>query len=97
MVQVSMGRLSPYIKQDIAEGVIDVVPTNRKIKKTIFVNGKWEDRVFIRIPVGSNGNLELEQWCKKHYGNPRYLGPWFMVSGYVILDEKTYVHWKLCE
>lgn len=91
MVQVNMGRLVPVV------GIIDDVPTNRKVKKTIPVNGKWEDRVFIRIPVGSSGNKELEDWCRKYYGNPGYLGPWFKVSGYVILDEKTYVHWKLCE
>jgi len=77
--------------------IVDAVPATRKIKKTIPVDGKWEDRIFIRIPVGQSGNKELEDWCSKYYGTPRYLGPWFKVSGYVILDEKTYVHWKLCE
>ena len=93
MVQTNMG-LTTY-----QDDIIDVVPQTQKIKKKIAVNGVWEDRTFIRIPVGPDrmGPSELEKWCREHYKEPRYLGPWVKISGYVILDEKTYVHWKLCE
>jgi hypothetical protein len=93
MVQTNMG-LKPVIEE-----IIDVVPQTQKVKKKIAVNGQWEDRMFIRIPIGQRGigPGELEKWCRDHYKEPRYLGPWFKVSGYIILDEKTYVHWKLCE
>lgn len=93
MVQTNMG-LRP-----LEDDIIDVVPQTQKIKKKIAVNGEWEDRIFIRIPIGPErmGPSELEVWCRKQYGEPRYLGFWFKVSGYIVLDEKTYVHWKLCE
>jgi hypothetical protein len=93
MVQAAMG-LVPY-----QEEIIDVVPQVQKIKKKIQVGHEWEDRIFIRIPIGSDryGPGELEKWCRERYKEPKYLGNWFKVSGYIVLDEKTYVHWKLCE
>lgn len=96
MVQTNMG-LRP-----LHYDVIDAVPVTQRIKKTVEVNGQWEDRTFIRIPIARvdryvKGESELEKWCYEHYKEPRYLGPWCKVSGYIILDEKTYVHWKLCE
>jgi len=82
--------------------IIDSVPVEQKIKKKIQINGKMEDMVFIRIPVKdidrlTKGKSNIELWCYEHYGEPRYLGRWFKVTGYIILDDRTYVHWKLCE
>jgi hypothetical protein len=77
--------------------IVDAVPQTQKIKKKVPVDGVWEDRMFIRIPVHNRIPSNLENWCREHYNEPRYLGPWFKVSGYIVLDEKTYVHWKLCE
>ena len=92
MVQAKMGLMT------MQEDIIDVVPQTQKIKKKIAVDGAWEDRTFIRIPIGSDRiPTELEAWCHERLGGPKYLGEWFKVSGYVILDEKTYVFWKLCE
>jgi hypothetical protein len=93
MVQATLG-LRP-----VDYDIVDAVPQTQKIKKKIQVDNEWEDRMFIRIPVGPDrlGLSGLEKWCKEHYKEPRYLGPWFKVSGFIILDEKTYVHWKLCE
>lgn len=99
MVHTNMGiKAADYINYD----VIDAVPREQKIKKIIEVNGEWEDRQFIRIPIHGadkhyKGSSTLEKWCYEYYKEPRYLGPWFKVSGYIILDEKTYTHWKLCE
>lgn len=98
MVQPKMG-LAP--SQPINYTYVDAVPQQQKIKKTIAVDGQWEDRLFIRIPVATTdrlttGNSEIEKWCREHYKEPRYLGSWFKVSGYIILDEKVYTHWMLC-
>ena len=81
------------------EEIIDVVPQLQKIKKKIIVDGVWEDRLYIRIPIGPEryGKGDLEKWCYQYYKEPQYLGPWFKVSGYIILSEQTYTHWKLCE
>jgi len=97
MVQSKMGMTPVYYEE-----IIDAVPVQQKIKKKIQVGNQWEDRQFIRIPIRnadhlSKGDSDLEEWCYKHYKSPRYLGPWFKVAGYIILDEKTYTHWKLCE
>lgn len=92
MVQSKMGMTPVYYEE-----VIDAVPMEQKAKKKIQVGNQWEDRTFIRIPVGERKLSELEIWCREYYKEPRYLGSWFKVSGYIILDEKTYTHWKLCE
>jgi hypothetical protein len=99
MVQTNLG-LMP-----IDYEIIDAVPTQQKTKKQVPVptsKGEFEERWFIRIPVRGadrlrRGDSELEKWCYDHYKEPRYLGPWFKISGYIILDELTYTHWKLCE
>lgn len=93
MVQTPLGM------RPVDYDIVDAVPVTQKIKKKIQVGHDWEDRMFIRIPIGPDrlGPGELENWCRKHYKEPKYLGNWFKVSGFIILDEKTYVHWKLCE
>lgn len=99
MVQASMGM------RPIDYDIVDAVPQQQKIKKQVPVpagNGEFEERWFIRIPMRGidrlrKGESELEKWCYEHYKEPRYLGSWFKVSGFIVLDEKTYTHWKLCE
>ena len=99
MVQTNMGvRASDSVSYD----VIDAVPRERIIKKQVAVNGEFVERQFIRIPVRNadthaRGTSNLEEWCYKHYNSPKYLGSWLKVSSYIILDEKTYTHRKLCE
>ena len=86
------------------EEIIDAVPIQQKIKKMIPIpiTGGFEERLFIRIPVHGvdkfiKGDSELEKWCYQYYKEPKYLGAWCKVPGYIILDEKVYTHWKLCE
>lgn len=97
MVQTTLG-MTP--SENVTYEYIDAVPQQQKIKKKIQKEGEWVDRIFIRIPLsvsemrpGMPG--ELENWCRKHYKEPMYLGPWFKVSGYIVLDEQVYVHWML--
>lgn len=82
--------------------IIDAVPTTQVVKKIVLKNNIWETVTFIRIPVHGvdrlyKGSSDIEQWCYKHYGNPTYLGSWCKVTNHIIMEDKTYVHWKLCE
>jgi len=92
---------TPMVMNSYQDEIIDVVPQTLKIKKKIQVGNEWEDRMFIRIPIPPDrygtGTSPLEKWCREHYKEPKYLSNWFKISGYIVLDEKTYVHWKLCE
>lgn len=98
---LSMINSSTPIHYEVID-VSDISPSHAVIKKKVPENGIFVDRQFVRIPVKNatirgHGDSALEQWCYKNYKEPRYLGAWFKVSGYIILDEKTYTHWKLCE
>lgn len=75
-----------------------------KIKKKMLSPANvWEDRTFIKLPKRNSDRFsnkdDIENWCREHYGAPKYQGSWWVLptAGYVILDEKVYVHWKLCE
>ena len=79
----------------------EVVPnTFHKTKKKLWENGEWVDRTFLRLlpPDSVRGKVsEMEKWCRETYGEPKLNGPWFKASSYIIMDEKVYVFWKLCE
>ena len=82
--------------------IIDAVPATQITQKVIFRNNNWETVSFIRIPVRgvdrlARGKSDIENWCYEKYGNPTYLGPWCKVENYIIMEDKIYVHWKLCE
>lgn len=97
MVQAKMG-MTPITYED---NIIDVGPNDFvKTKKKIWQDNEWVDKTFIRLlPKDYNkyNGSEMENWCRQHYGEPKFQGAWYKVSGYILMDEKTYVHWKLCE
>ena len=68
-------------------------------KKVAVGDDGFEDRKFIRMhnPIPTRGSFEteLEEWCRTTLGPPRYLGQWFAVGNYIILDEQSYFLWKL--
>lgn len=72
---------------------LDVVPTNNKIKKKLFINGEWQEQLFIQ----SDWSRNLENWLREKYSNQGYLKDWWMTSKRVTMNDKVYVHWKLCE
>lgn len=80
---------------------VDVGPnTFHKTKKMVWENDSWVEKKFVRLYTGNdkrNVVSEMEQWCIDHYGSPKVNGQWFKVSGYIVMEEKVYVHWKLCE
>ena len=97
MVQASVGMTPVHYEQEI----VDVGPKDfHKTKKKVWENNEWVDKTFIRIlpkDYRAYEGSELEKWCRKHYGEPKFQGPWYKVSGYIMMADKTYVHWKLCE
>lgn len=71
-----------------------------KAKKKFWENNQWVEKTFIKMmpPNRMRGiKTAMELWCIKYYGEPVYQGSWFKAGEYIIMDEKTYVHWKLCE
>lgn len=74
-------------------GYLDVVPTNNKIKKRLFINGEWQEQLFIQC----DWSRHLESWLMEKYPNQGYLKDWWMTSKRVTMNDKVYVHWKLCE
>jgi hypothetical protein len=62
-------------------------------KKKIWRGNQWEEHKFYRL----YGDSKLEDWCKEKFGQPQYQGSWFRISRYIVLNEKTYMFWKLCE
>lgn len=76
--------------------IVDYEPPDlQKIKKKIFNESdqQWHEVIFIKIPH----THEIEEWCQKNYGKPQYLGKWFKVTTYIVLQDIVYTHWKLCE
>jgi len=70
--------------------IIETVSTNNKIKKRMFINGEWQYQLF-------NWSRSLENWLREKYLKQGYLKDWWMTSKRVTMNDKVYVHWKLCE
>jgi hypothetical protein len=72
---------------------VDIVPTNNKIKKRMFINSEWQEQIFIQC----DWSKALETWLREKYPNQGYLKDWWITSNRVTMNDKVYVHWKLCE
>ena len=73
--------------------IVDYVPVNQKIKKKILIDGEWQEQVFIQV----DWSRALETWLREKYPNQGYLKDWWMTGKGVTINDKVYVHWKLCE
>jgi hypothetical protein len=71
--------------------IIDIVPTNRKIKKQILVDNEWQEQLFIQV----DWSIELSRWLQEKYPNKGYLKDWWGTCNRVTMNDKVYVHWKL--
>jgi len=71
----------------------ECVPTNRKIRKKIFIDGEWQEQLFIQV----DWSRALETWLREKYPNSGYLKDWWLNGKRVTINDKVYVHWKLCE
>ena len=73
--------------------ILDYVPVNQKIKKKMFINNEWQEQLFIQV----DWSRALETWLREKYPNQGYLKDWWLTSKRVTMNDKVYVHWKLCE
>lgn len=73
----------------------DDLPINfRTIKKTVSVNGVWEERIFYEIKPFSHDALN---WLNKHYGKHNYQITWWPTHTSIVMRDSIYTHWKLCQ
>lgn len=68
-------------------------PNLVKIKKTICHGNDWQEVVFIQCKKTD----PAIKWLKEKYPNHGYLKDWWDTYTHVIMREKIYFHWKLCE
>ncbi len=69
----------------------------RKFKKTIPVDGEWEDRVFYEITKFPLGRKETFDFLQKHYGEPKYCNTWWSTFNGISMNEQIYTYYKLME
>jgi hypothetical protein len=71
----------------------------RKITKKVFINGVWEDKLFILLTDNTSlsKRQEIQDWLKEHYGNPAYQQTWWATFSSVCMSDKIYTHWKLLQ
>lgn len=69
----------------------------RKFKKTIPIDGSWEERVFYEITRFPMGRSDTEKWLHKHYGDVNYSVSWWATHNGICMYEKIYTHYKLSE
>lgn len=80
--------------QTIATEIIVEEPRNyRKFKKTLWNGTEWETMYFYELKQ----TTELLDWLQEHYKNKRYSNTWWTTFNSIAMNEKIYIHWKLCE
>ena len=87
---LGVGSFKPYEYE-----VVDVeLNPFRKLKKTVPVNGAWEERVFYEIRPASISTLD---WLHHHYGQHKYQTTWWSTHNSIVMRDTIYTHWKLCQ
>lgn len=69
----------------------------RKFKKTIPLDGTWEDRVFYEITRFSISRQSTIDLLFNNYGEPKYSNTWWATHNGICMNEKIYTHYKLLE
>ena len=90
MVSPNLG-LTPIDYQYVDESPINF----RKLKKTVPIgNGDWEERIFYEIKPLKSSHVN---WLTEQYGRMRYQHTWWSTHTSIVMSDKIYTHWKLCE
>jgi len=63
----------------------------RSFKKTFWNGNDWETMNFYELKQ----DIKTIDWCKKHYMKKHDI--WYTTFGSIVMNEKVYIHWKLCE
>lgn len=69
----------------------------RKMKKKLYIDGSWEDAIFIIITDNTKNRNDIQTWLRDHYGPSQYAKTWWSTFTSVCMLDKIYTHWKLCE
>lgn len=78
--------------------VIEVEPIYfRKFKKTVPLDGDWEDRVFYEITKFPMGRQTTLDWLTEKYKHPMYSNTWWATDNGICMNENIYIHYKLME
>lgn len=81
-----------------AQEIEEVEPVYfRKFKKTVPLDGDWEDRVFYEITRFPMGRQNTIDWLLEHYHNKVYADTWWVTVNGIVMNEKIYTHYKLME
>ena len=64
----------------------------RTFKKTLWNGVEWEIINFYEL---DGLDFKIVDWCKSHY--KRKHDTWYTTFSTIVMSEKIYIHWKLCE
>lgn len=65
----------------------------RTFKKTFWNGSEWETMKFYEL----KGEVKTIEWLSTHYKKPVYSQTWWTTFNTIAMNEKIYIHWKLCE
>ena len=73
----------------------------RVCKKKVFAQDEqqWVDASFYRFTFTAHEEKErreMIEWCKKYFGRGNSYGRWYCAGSYLLMDEKTYMFYILC-
>lgn len=71
--------------------------TFRKFKKIVWNGTEWETVFFYEMKKSEKERREISDWLTEHYNRAVYTKTWWVTWDGVVMSEKVYVHWKLCE
>ena len=71
----------------------EIIPVKRSFKKTSWNGVDWETMQYFELEL----DQKLMTWCELHYNRPKYTRTWWSTHNSIVINEKIYVHWKLCE
>lgn len=83
------------VKTDMIEEFEPI--TFREFKKTHWTGLAWEVSKFYEMKKSSNDLAKIKEWLQKNYNEPIYSKTWWFTFDGIVMHEKIYTHWKLCE
>jgi hypothetical protein len=81
---------------DMYKNSTEIIPRSNKIKKTVFDPEKKEWIVKEYIQIDNKPTL-IGFLIKTYPLESGYMKSWWQTRNTVVMTEKIYIHWKLCE
>lgn len=80
-----------------AEYIEPEVVTFRTFKKRMWNGNDWETIIFYEMKKPASDRQKINEWLTTHYSSAIYSKTWWETWDGIIMNEKIYIHWKLCE